>query len=410
MKAPRIIFFSIISVFMAASGCINEGKMKQEDYLQGTYGYDKYFFKQHNIGYIELGDSVSGAYVLVVPEYQGRVMTSTSGGYKGRSFGWINHDLISSGIRNNQFNPFGGEERFWLGPEGGPFSIYFGKGEEQTFENWKVPPELDTEPFKVISKTPSSAAFNQEFRLQNASGTELEVGVERIIRLLDRNTIAVLLDTDISESLDVVSYETENTIINKGGNEWNTETGFLSVWLLGMFNPSENGVVFIPIKPVNQKVVTDDYFGKVPPDRLFMKDSMLFFKVDGKFRSKIGISPGGVKNLCGSYDPDSKTLTVLWFSLPEEEMPYVNSKWGNQDPLTGDAVNSYNDGPVEDGSIMGPFFEIESSSPAALLKPGEKISHIQRICHITGEESELDIITGKLFGVRLEVIKTSFAE
>jgi len=50
--------------------------------------------------------------------------------------------------------------------------------------------------------------------------------------------------------------------------------------------------------------------------------------------------------------------------------------------MKGDAVNSYNDGPVTDGSIMGPFYEIESSSPAANLSPGEKITHTQRIFHI----------------------------
>jgi hypothetical protein len=34
-----------------------------------------------------------------------------------------------------------------------------------------------------------------------------------------------------------------------------------------------------------------------------------------------------------------------------KSLKYVNSKWGQQDdPYKGDVVNSYNDGPVEDGS------------------------------------------------------------
>ena len=46
---------------------------------------------------------------------------------------------------------------------------------------------------------------------------------------------------------------------------------------------------------------------------------------------------------------------------------YVNGQWGPQeDPFAGDVINSYNDGPVEDGSIMGPFYEIETSSPGGL--------------------------------------------
>jgi hypothetical protein len=90
-------------------------------------------------------------------------------------------------------------------------------------------------------------------------------------------------------------------------------------------------------------------------------------------------------------------------------MPYVNSKWGKQeDPLKGDAVNSYNDGPVEDGSIMGPFYEIESSSPAALLNPGESLTHTQRVFHITGDEKQLDKIVQKIFNVSLDQIKEAF--
>jgi len=217
------------------------------------------------------------------------------------------------------------------------------------------------------------------------------------------------LNIVIDASLPFVAYETQNALTNRGRDAWTRESGFLSIWLLGMFNPSESGVVVIPFKPVKGKVVTDDYFGKVPADRLILKDSILFFRTDGKHRSKIGIAPEGAKSLCCSYDPENKALTILWLSLPEKHMPYVNSKWGPQDdPLKGDAVNSYNDGPVEDGSIMGPFYEIESSSPAALLPPGGKITHTQRIFHISGDEAKLNPITQKLFGVSIEEIKGIF--
>jgi hypothetical protein len=30
----------------------------------------------------------------------------------------MNHDLIASGKFEEHFSPFGGEERFWIGPEG----------------------------------------------------------------------------------------------------------------------------------------------------------------------------------------------------------------------------------------------------------------------------------------------------
>lgn len=396
-----------------AYGCGNAGEKKSmemnKEYQPGTYGYDASFFKKNNITFIELRDTVSGANVLVIPGYQGRVMTSSAGGYEGKSYGWINYKQIASGTISNQFNPFGGEERFWLGPEGGPFSIYFKKGDEQLFPNWKVPSQLDTEAFDLISNDARSVSFRKDFDLINASGTALNIGVERSIRLIDRQSAGVELNVPIDGSLQLVAYETINTLKNRGPNEWNSKSGFVSIWLLGMFNPSESGVVVIPFRPSKNKLITDDYFGKVPADRLVIKDSILFFRVDGKHRSKIGISPEGAKPFCGSYDPDSRTLTVLWLSLPEQNMPYVNSKWGEQDnPLEGDAVNSYNDGPVEDGSIMGPFYEIESSSPAALLSPGGNITHTQRIFHISGDEAKLSDITQKLFGVSVEEIKSVF--
>ena len=78
------------------------------------------------------------------------------------------------------------------------------------------------------------------------------------------------------------------------------------------------------------------------------------------------------------------------------------------DPFSGDAINSYNDGPLEDGTQMGPFYEIESSSPALALKPGESYAHIQRTYHFEGSEKELDVLAKKLLGVSIEEIKKQF--
>jgi hypothetical protein len=106
-----------------------------------------------------------------------------------------------------------------------------------------------------------------------------------------------------------------------------------------------------------------------------------------------------------------KVLTLLWFSLPEDPRPYVNSLWGPQeDPFRGDAINSYNDGPVEDGSVMGPFYELETSSPGAELGPGETLRHTQRIIHLQGDEAALGEIVSSLFGLDLREITEKFHE
>ena len=179
-----------------------------------------------------------------------------------------------------------------------------------------------------------------------------------------------------------------------------------------MFVPAPGTTVIIPYQnnPNDTgSVVNDSYFGTVPNDRLIISDSTIFFRADGKYRSKIGLSYSHAKDLLGSYDETSGSLTILQFEKPATERPYVNSQWQiQQQPFAGDMINSYNDGPVEDGSQMGPFYELESSSPAAELKPGEFLEHTQRIFHFQGSEHDLDPICRKLFGVNIQEIKEVF--
>jgi hypothetical protein len=401
-------------LLISCSSAVNKNPKEMKDSVtRGTYGYDVAFFSKNKIATIELKDSRSKACILLVPGYQGRVMTSTVDGNVGVSFGWINYKFIESGKVSTQFNPFGGEERIWLGPEGGPFSVYFKKGTDQVFPNWVVPREIDTEPFEVVDQTQDRVSFKRNFELTNASGTMLVIGIERTVKLLTVRETELALGLAIDTSLAFVAYESENILINKGQSDWTEQSGALSVWMLAMFNPSPGGVVFIPYKQGSEeesgKIVSDDYFGKVPSDRLIIKDRIIFFRTDGKQRSKIGISPQRALPYCGSYDPEKQVLTLLWFSPPDKPSRYVNSKWGPQKfPFNGDVVNSYNDGPVADGSIMGPFYEIESSSPAAFLSPGSRITHSQRIFHITGNEDKLTLITEKLFHITLSEIKQTF--
>jgi len=398
-----------IAALVTMPACVNKGKTDSR-YSKGTYGYDVAFFAKNDIKTIELKDENSKACVLLVPGYQGRVMTSTTSGENGPSFGWINHDYIESGEISDQFNPFGGEERLWFGPEGGPYSIYFEEGKDQVFSNWIVPPVIDTEPFEVVREDRGSALFRKNVMLKNASGTEFNLGIERTVSLLSRNAVSEFLDVEIPAGLEAVAYQTDNRITNDGNEAWTRESGLLSIWLLSMLNPSPSTTVFIPYEEEGTGVVVnDEYFGKVPSDRLKVKDGMIYFKIDGKLRSKIGLPFGRAKSLCGSYDAEKNILTLLWCTIPSDPMPYVNSNWGEQeDPYSGDVINSYNDGPVDDGSILGPFYELESSSPAAELQPSESLNHIQKIMHFQGDEPELGKIVEELFGLNIRELAATF--
>jgi len=57
---------------------------------------------------------------------------------------------------------------------------------------------------------------------------------------------------------------------------------------------------------------------------------------------------------------------------------------------------------------MGPFYELETSSPAADLKPGESLSHVQYTLHLTGDIKAIDNVSRKILGIGLEDIGKSF--
>jgi hypothetical protein len=205
-----------------------------------------------------------------------------------------------------------------------------------------------------------------------------------------------------------VGYQTENILTNKGKFAWNEATGMPCIWMLDMFNPSPSTVIVVPYKDLSgvpfDKVVTSDYFGQIPPDRLKHTDDHLFLKADGKSRGKLGVSPKYAKDRAGSYDADHKLLTIILFDV-DSSAKYLNQEWNTTKPtFAGDAVNAYNDGPLADGSQMGPFYEMESVSPAAFLKPGESLSHKHAVFHFTGNEKALDAISQKLLGVSLKDI------
>lgn len=386
----------------------NQSKKTMITFEKGTYGYDLQFLKKYK-NPVELKNGE--AHVLISPEYQGRVMTSSANGENGLSFGWINHELIASGEVLQHINPVGGEERFWLGPEGGQFSIFFKNGSNFDFADWQTPACIDTEPFELVASSATSAKFSKPVQIKNYSNFEFRFVVTRTVSLLDNEQIKSQLGVIFGETVKAVAYETINQLKNTGDVDWKKETGLLSVWLLGMFNPSDEVTIMVPYKTgvESDYIVKDDYFGKIPADRLVVKEGMVYFKGDGKQRGKIGIPPQRALPVIGSYDALNQVLTVVKCEIPEGVTDYVNSAWELQEfPYKGDAINSYNDGPLEDGSQMGPFYELETSSPALALKAGETASYRQSTFHFEGTEEELNALCQQIFDVSLDEVKAVF--
>ncbi|MBN1387262.1 MAG: hypothetical protein JW965_02380 [Bacteroidales bacterium] len=400
--------FALITYFIIAGSACHETAERNQDSMKNlktTYSSDREFLKKH-AEIVELKKGKSA--LVIIPSWQGRVMTSTCEGDDGFSFGWINHGLISSGDTLAHMNPYGGEERLWLGPEGGQYALFFKQGDPFEYEYWQTPPEMDTESFTLVDKKDTRAVFTKEFKLTNYSGTEFDFIITRTIHLLGPDEISRIIQADV-KGLNTVAYRSENIIENTSTKQWTKDNGLVSIWMLGMFNPSPSAVVVIPVREGDDEkmgpMVNDNYFGSIPGDRLQIKGNIIYFKADGKKRGKIGIPPLRSEGLMASYDPANNALTFLICDTPDGVSDFVNSAWELQDkPYSGDALNSYNDGPLEDGTIMGPFYELETSSPALSLLPGEKYNHSQTTIHFSGPEDRLEIIYRKVMAASLQDI------
>jgi Family of unknown function (DUF6786) len=397
---------SLVMIALAAA-CAKPAKAPE-----GILFKDDLAFLQSHTNVVVLTGADGRAQVAVNPDLQGRVMTSTADGPGGLSFGWIGREAIASGVNNPHMNAFGGEDRFWLGPEGGQFSIFFKKGDPFDLAHWWTPPAVNEGAFDVAAQDAGRIHFRKVARLENYSGTVFDLEVNREVRLLGPDDIAGL-GVVAPAGVKTIAYSTTNSITNLGASPWTKDTGLLSIWILGMFNPSPATTIVIPFRTGPEAelgpAVNDAYFGKVPADRLVVDAAkgVLFFSGDGKYRSKIGLSPARALPFAGSYDAANGVLTLVHLTVPEGAKDYVNSMWEIQEkPFAGDVVNSYNDGPAAPGAKpLGPFFELETSSPAAALGPGGTLTHVHTTMHFQGSKKALDEIARKALGVGIDEIE-----
>ena len=81
-------------------------------------------------------EAPGGGRVVVSALLQGRVMTSAVEPH-GRSLGFVHRAFLEKGEKGTAFDNYGGEDRFWLGPEGGQFGLYFPPGAPFAIGSWR---------------------------------------------------------------------------------------------------------------------------------------------------------------------------------------------------------------------------------------------------------------------------------
>ena len=163
-----------------------EPSVKNPSSGRTTFESDASFLRAH--GELVILESPGGGRVAVSPKYQGRVMTSAVLP-DADSLGWIHRAFIEGGKTGTPFDNYGGEDRFWLGPEGGQFGLYFPPGKPFAFDNWQTPAAFQEGAWDISHRSPTSVGFTRKIAVTNYGGQAFTMDVTREIGILTRDAV-----------------------------------------------------------------------------------------------------------------------------------------------------------------------------------------------------------------------------
>lgn len=343
--------------------------------------------------------------LAVVPAWQMRVATGSLA-EEGASLGWLNRPKLRAGGQDPRANLWGGLERLWIGPEGGPGSVFFPPGADFDLGSWRIPALVDRLPFRTDQGAETWTAGSAEGRVENRLGECFDLRIERRIELLEPG---LALGLNLPNGVRTLCFASDNTLINAGRSAWDATTGFLCLWTAGMFPHSDKAVAFVAGRPGERIQVIADYFGELDERRLRAGNWGVRFAVDGMHRSKIGVPASCTTGWQGAWDPQRGRLTLVYAKV-SPNADYLEARWHSRTgPFGGEAIHQYNDGPAKPGGApFGPFFELESSSPAARLAPGERCVHRSLTVVLEGPRAALEEVARSHTGCTLAQLESTF--
>ncbi len=324
-------------------------------------------------------ESGSGRFVMA-PELQGRVMTAATDD-DAPSLGFVNREAVRSPDPAGAFANYGGAERFWIGPESGPYALFFDEGAPHERELWRVPAGLNAGAFQVTGQDAKRIRMERDVELRNIAGGEFRMRVTREVDVPFPAEVRAALGGEALTG-NWTAFRSRTTVSNLGARAWTQELGLPCIWVIGMFRPSEACWVIAPFRtdtfdPDGGPAVRSDYFGTVPRDRFRLGSNFALFKADAAQVGKIGVLRNRAVDRVAAWDPETRVFTLITFGPIDRNAPYLSEHWGTTlpDPFYGDVVNAYNHGGPE------PFFELETSSPALGLAPGGSHTHVAMTIH-----------------------------
>lgn len=336
--------------------------------------------------------------VAVSPKLTGRVMTSSFADNEP-GFGLVNRDAITRPPIARGFNNYGGEDRLWLAPEGGPYGLFFDPGAKQELANWYVPLVMDGGVRTLTTQDAGTIAFRDRIALKNVKGVAFDLTVDRKIEALAKSELEKVLGGPLPEGAKFVAFRTTNQVTNEAKSALPADA-VIAPWILGQFRPSPRSTVLMPFKGAAD-VIKKDYFGVVPPDRLSIvadgDGGVARFKADAQLRSKIGVSAAGATGWLGAWDAQRNVLTLVYHSLPPAGAIVPDCNWLDPNPRakSGDVATSYNHGEEPR------FFELESIGPALGAAPKSTVTQVQTTIHLSAEPAALAEIAKRLLRATL---------
>ncbi|MBL8840572.1 MAG: hypothetical protein JNL90_03475 [Planctomycetes bacterium] len=347
---------------------------------EATFANDAAFLAEH--ADVVLLQAPGAGPIAVSPALSGRVMTSAFRP-DAPGFGLVYREAIRGPRVARGFRNYGGEDRLWLAPEGGPCGLFFEPGARQELATWFVPPAMDGGPRSIVAQDATSITFRDRIALANAQGAAFALEIERRIDALSRAAIAELLGRELPAGVEVVGFRSTNALRELSARPL-ADHALIAPWVLGQFKPSPRTEVLFPFRG-DASALKSDYFGAVPADRLTVQlqpdGGVARFKADAQLRAKIGLSARGATGWIGAFDPVRHVLTLVRHTVAPLEARVPDCDWVDPNPrlAAGDVATSYN-------HFQEPrFFELESIGAALPAGPGGSVVHVHTTLHLAGD-------------------------
>ncbi len=356
--------------------------------------------------------------LVLLGELQGRVAVGSLSGGTGESIGWFDRSKLQKVSFQSTENArlaagidgsIGGAGRTWLGPDGGTFSLFFEKHAERVAENIRVPDAINTQPYRVVEQSDTSASFEQHVSFNNHMGFDFKAKVEHTVRLMPLDDAKSLVGTTIPNSIKILAYMSQTTVTNTNIQSWTEDTGLFSIWSLAMLAP--NAVVVMPLsQKINQPATS--YFRETSATRQKVTNKAVYYLADAMSMDKIGIPAAASTPWMASYHPTRQLLTLTHIGpSPSSTAAYVNADWNEKEPvLAGESHNLFNDGPRLNNRQFGSFFELESSSPALILNPNDSQTHTYTVLHLNGSVEDLSSVSKAVLNLSIEQLTQTYNE